>query len=71
MQKDSIYDVTIIIQAGNKIALIYGYLIDWLIDLIYMIGQSISTIAYDTDLVIKNTHSHSTLYIVHDKRSRT
>jgi len=67
MQKDSFYKVTIIIQDGNKMTLIYGYLID----LIYMIGQSISTIAYDTDLVIKNIHSHSTLYIVHDKRNRT
>jgi len=31
MHKDSIYKVTIIIQAGNKMSLIlvYGYLIDW------------------------------------------
>jgi len=28
-----------------------------------MIGRSISTIAFDTDLVIKNIHNHSTLYI--------
>jgi len=67
MQKYLIYKVTIIIQAGNKMALIYGYLID----LICMIGRSISTIAYDKDLVIKNIHSHSTLYIVHDKRNGT
>jgi len=31
MHKDSVHNVTIIIQAGNKMALIYGYLIDWLI----------------------------------------
>ena len=30
MHKDSIYKVTIIIRAGNKMALIHGYLIDWL-----------------------------------------
>jgi hypothetical protein len=41
----------------------------WLIDLIYMIGRSISTIAFDMDLVIKNIHSHSTLYIVNDKKN--
>jgi len=34
-----------------------------------MIGPTISTIAFDTDLVIKNIHNHSTLYIVHDKRN--
>ena len=28
MHKDSIYKVTIIIQAGNKMALVYGYLTD-------------------------------------------
>lgn len=49
MHKDSIYKVTIIIWAGNKITLIYGYLID----LIDIIGQSVSTIAFDADLVIK------------------
>jgi len=42
-----------------------------LIDLIYMIGQSISTIAFDTDLIIKNIWNHSTLYILHDKRNGT
>jgi hypothetical protein len=29
MHKVSIHKVTIIIQAGNKMSLIYGYLIDW------------------------------------------
>ena len=75
MHIDSVYKVTIIIRDGNKMALIYGYLIgwlvDWLIDLIYMIGRSISTIAFDMDLVINNIHNHSTLYIVHDKGNGT
>ena len=34
MHKDSIHKVTIIIWAGNKMSFIYGYSIDWLIDLI-------------------------------------
>jgi len=49
MHKDSIHKVKIIIWAGNKMLLIYGYLID----LIDMIGHSTSTTAFDTDLVIK------------------
>jgi len=68
MHKDSIYKVTIIIQAGNTMALIYGYLF---IDLIYMIGRSISTIAFDMELVIKNIHNHFTLYILYNKRKGT
>jgi hypothetical protein len=49
MHKDSIHKVTIIIGAGNKMTLICGYLID----LIDMIGRSISTIAFDMDLFIE------------------
>jgi len=41
------------------------------IDLIYMIGQSISKIAFDMELVIKNIHNHSTLDILHDKINGT
>ena len=56
--KSSIYKVTIIIWAGNKMTLICGY---WLIDLIYTIGRCISTIAFDKTLSLKYTHS---FYIV-------
>jgi len=45
-------------------ALIYGYLID----LIYMIGRTISTVAFDADLVTKNIHNHFTciLYMIRE-----
>jgi len=36
-----------------------------------MIGRSISTVAFDTDLIIRLIHCQSTLYIVHDKRNGT
>ena len=36
-----------------------------------MIGRSISTVAFDTELIIKNIHTHSTLHILHDKRNGT
>jgi len=52
------HKVTIIIRAGNKMSLIYR-----LFDLIYMIDRSISTIALDTDLVIK-IYTYCILYMI-------
>jgi len=46
-------------------------MLTWLIELIYMIGQSIFTVAFDTDFIIKIIHYHSTFYIAHDKRNGT
>ena len=72
MHIDSIYKVTIIIRAGNKMALIYVYLIDWLIDWFYIIHRSISTIAFDTDLVTKNRQIilHCILYMIREMEHR-